>query len=153
MDPWGWDKEKPKQPQQPTSPDVTPKPPTPGLEKDSRGEWYFDIGYSGFGPSPSHPGVNVGIQIGSQGFNFYWGVGLGFGWGATATFHPSQTLPSAGTKVSVVGRIGLEGFGIKATGSVTKEGAAGRVGFGVGIGAGVSTTATHTIRIFSWSWD
>jgi RHS repeat-associated protein len=115
---------------------------------DPYGLWILDIGFTGGGSGNS--ALNVGIQVGSTGFNAYYGVGLGGGAGLSATI--STADPSKGVSVSGTARGGTGTLGAFGNISVNSDNGSVKpsVGFGWGIGWGVSVGATHT---FGFSWD
>lgn len=118
---------------------------------DPRGLWYIDIGATGSATGTLGPGFNVGFQFVSSGVFFYYGFGLGFGAGVTATINPGDPCPGVSVTAAVEGGYPVLGIPVGAQGSVSVsqgEGLSASAGAGLGLGLGVSVTATHTIRLF-----
>jgi len=120
---------------------------------DPLGLWYIDIGYSGSAIGSLGPGGTVGIKIGPSGLYFYYGFGLGYKGGASATINTGD--PTEGVSVTVTARGGYPIYGIPvgAKGSVSINqdcGVSKSVGVGFGFGFGVSVTATQTVPVVRW---
>jgi len=120
---------------------------------DPLGLWYIDIGYSGSAIGNLGPGGTVGIKIGPSGLYFYYGFGLGYKGGASATITTGD--PTEGVSVTVTARGGYPIYGIPvgAKGSVSINqdcGVSKSVGVGFGFGFGVSVTATQTVPVVRW---
>ncbi|MDA3835310.1 MAG: RHS repeat-associated core domain-containing protein, partial [Spirochaetales bacterium] len=122
---------------------------------DPSGLWYFDLNLTGAATGTLGPGGTIGVQIGPSGVNFYYGFGLGFGTGASATFNLGEMSKcnSVGVGVTFSGGYPVFGVPVGAHGTVSSD-VDGDVstdfGVGLGVGFGVSAGVTHTVPVLRW---
>lgn len=122
---------------------------------DPLGLWYIDLNVTGSATSTLGPGGTLGLQIGPTGLNFYYGFGLGFGKGASATFNSGEMASCSTVNLGVTfsGGYPILGIPVGAQGNVSTD-MGGNIsadfGVGLGLGFGVTVGPTHTIPVLQW---
>ena len=122
---------------------------------DPLGLWYIDLNVTGSATGTLGPGGTVGLQIGPTGVNFYYGFGLGFGRGGSATFNLGEMASCSTVNLGVTfsGGYPILGIPVGAQGNVSTD-MEGNIstdfGVGLGLGFGVTVGPTHTIPVIQW---